>query len=168
MSAGHFITGSSESVTTILNEHAEVFPEASVAMEFTVVVPTGNTDPEDGFEITEEEQLSVDSMLKFTTALHEPESVFTFIVPGQVITGSSLSVTVTVNVQVDVLPAASVAVDVTEVVPIGKIVPEAGVELTDDEEQLSVEVTLKFTIAPQAPGSEFTFILPGQIITGSS
>ena len=50
MSAGHFITGSSESVTTILNEHAEVFPEASVAMEFTVVVPTGNTDPEAGFE----------------------------------------------------------------------------------------------------------------------
>ena len=46
MSDGQFITGSSLSVTTILNEHAEVFPDASVAIEFTVVVPTGNTDPE--------------------------------------------------------------------------------------------------------------------------
>ena len=46
MSDGQFISGRSLSVTTKLNDHAEVFPDASVAIEFTVVVPTGNTDPE--------------------------------------------------------------------------------------------------------------------------
>lgn len=99
--------------------------------------------------------MSVDSMLKFTTAPHEPGSVFTFMVAGQLIAGSSLSVTVTVNVQVEELPAASVAVDVIVVVPIGNNVPEAGIERTDAE-QLSVEETLKFTSAPHSPGSEFT------------
>jgi len=39
---------------------------------------------------------------------------------GQLMTGFSVSVTVTVNEQLDVLPAASVAVLVTVVVPLGE------------------------------------------------
>jgi len=43
---------------------------------------------------------------------------------GQLMTGFSVSLTVTVNEQLDVLPAASVAVLVTVVVPFGKAEPE--------------------------------------------
>ena len=46
--------------------------------------------------------------------------------------------TVTVNAQVDLLPAASVAVTVTVVVPFGKTDPEVGLETTVRLEQLSV------------------------------
>ena len=58
-----------------------------------------------------------------------------------------MSLTVTVKEQALLLPEASMAVELTVVVPIGKNDPEAGVEVTVDE-QLSVEVTLKFTMAP--------------------
>jgi hypothetical protein len=50
--------------------------------------------------------------------------------------------TVTVNVQVDLLPAASVAFAVTVVVPFGKTDPDAGLETTVTLEQLSVAVTV--------------------------
>jgi len=53
-----------------------------------------------------------------------------------------LSLTVTVNVQVDLLPAASVAVTVTVVEPLGKTEPEAGLETTVRLEQLSVALTM--------------------------
>ncbi len=72
---------------------------------------------------------------------------------GQVITGFSVSVTVTVNEQVDVLPDASVAVLVTVVVPFGNVEPDAGLETTVTPGQLSVAVTLKFTTAEHFPGS---------------
>ena len=45
---------------------------------------------------------------------------------GQVIVGFCASTTVTVNVHEAVLPAASVAVAVTVVVPTGKKLPDAG------------------------------------------
>ena len=50
---------------------------------------------------------------------------------------------VTVNVQVDVLPQASVAVAITVVTPIGKTDPEAGVTTgVNVPEQLSLAVTI--------------------------
>ena len=45
---------------------------------------------------------------------------------GQLICGASVSFTVTVKVQLEVLPAASVAVAVTVVNPIGNVLPDAG------------------------------------------
>ena len=51
---------------------------------------------------------------------------------GQVIAGAILSFTVTVNEQVAVLPAASVTVELTVVVPLGKKLPLAGTDTTDD------------------------------------
>jgi hypothetical protein len=47
---------------------------------------------------------------------------------GSVVSGSG--VTVTVNVSVASLPASSVAVHVTVVVPIGNVEPDSGVQLT--------------------------------------
>jgi hypothetical protein len=70
------------------------------------------------------------------------------ILAGQVIVGGCVSFTVTVNVQAETLPAASVAVEVTVVVPIGKKLPEAGELTTVTPGQLSVAGTVKDTFAP--------------------
>ena len=57
---------------------------------------------------------------------------------GQVIEGGCVSLTVTVNEQEAVLPELSVAVQVTVLVPSGKVEPEAGTQLTVAPGQLSV------------------------------
>ena len=63
---------------------------------------------------------------------------------GQVMIGASLSVTVTVKEQVAVLPLASVAVKLFEVVPTGKVEPLAKPEVWArlPPAQLSLKVTL--------------------------
>lgn len=54
----------------------------------------------------------------------------------------SITVTVTVKEQEAVLPEASLAVQVTVVVPFGKVEPEGGLQLTTTPSgQLSVAVT---------------------------
>ena len=60
---------------------------------------------------------------------------------GQVIDGFSLSLTVTVKLQAEELFAASVAVQATGVVPLGKAKPLAGEQITVTlESQLSAAV----------------------------
>jgi hypothetical protein len=61
--------------------------------------------------------------------------------------GGSMSRTVTANKQEDVLPAASVAVQLTVVVPKGKAVPLAGWQDTATLGQLSEAATSKLTVA---------------------
>ena len=61
---------------------------------------------------------------------------------GQLILGFSVSFTVTEKVQVEVLPDASVAVEVTVVVPFGKVEPEGGSLTTVTPGLLSVAVTV--------------------------
>jgi len=84
---------------------------------------------------------------------------------GQVSAGASLSTTVTVNVQVAVLStvAVSVAVHVTVVVPFGKVVPDAGTQLTVAPGQLSATVgVVKLTVARHSPGVLLTVWFAGQ------
>jgi hypothetical protein len=167
MFEGTLIVGSSLSLTVTSKEQVVMLPAASVAVAITVVVPVAKTEF-DGIEVeTVAEQLSVAVGLKATTAPQLPASVFTVMFEGHVITGNWLSTTVTVNEHVVVLPAASVAVEVTVVVPVLKIEPEAGVVETVAE-QLSVAVTLKLTTALQELASVFTVILEGQLMTGDS
>jgi len=78
-----------------------------------------------------------------------------------------LSVTVTVNVHVEVLPCASVAVLVTVVVPTTKLVPLAGLLDTVTPGQLSVALTANVTLLLQAPGTALTVIFAGQVICGT-
>lgn len=80
-------------------------------------------------------------------------------------TGNSSSVTVTLNEQLTELPEASIEMEVTVVVPTGKIDPDAEVEFTMAV-QLSVVLTLKSTLAPFTPGSVVLLISAGHIITG--
>jgi hypothetical protein len=75
------------STTVTVNEQVDVLPFASVAVEFTVVVPTGNSEPEAGTLTTDEEQLSVEVTEKLTAAPQTPGVVFTVIFAGQLMTG---------------------------------------------------------------------------------
>ncbi len=154
MLAGQVIDGFSLSLTVIVKVQLSLLPAASVAVLVTVVVPFGNVEPDAGLETTVTPgQLSVAVTLKLTTAEHFPRSFACVTFAGQVITGFSVSATVTVNEQVDVLPDASVAVLVTVVVPFGNVEPDAGLETTVTPGQLSVAVTLKLTTAEHFPGS---------------
>ena len=154
-------------ITVTLNEQLAVLPEASVVTEFTVVVPTGKNDPDAGVETTFAEQLSFVLTLKFILVPQANGSVFTIISAGQLICGASLSVTFTLNEQLEVLPDASVAIEETRVVPTGNIEPEGGID-TKVTAQLSVAPTIKLTLVPHKPKSVVTAVSAGQVITGNS
>ena len=113
-------------------------------------------------------QLSaVVGLTKTFVALHEFASEATTTSLAQVMVGFWVSLTVTVKLQVLVRPTASVAVEVTVVVPFGKVDPEAGVELmVTVPGQLSVAVTVNVTTAPHVPGSVDRTIFAGQVIVG--
>ena len=69
-----------------------------------------------------------------------PNAVLVAMFDGQIKVGSSLSVTVTVKVHAFVLPLASVAMQVTVVTPLLKLLPLAGKQTTVEPGQLSLEV----------------------------
>jgi hypothetical protein len=100
------------------------FPEPSVTIHITLVIPTGYTkgalltNPE-----TEQLSLTTGAMSEIPITLHEPGVVLTVTGPEHVIVGLVLSVTTTLNEHVAVFPAASVAVQVTIVVPKLKEIP---------------------------------------------
>jgi hypothetical protein len=122
------MAGASASTTVTVNEHVAVFPEVSVAVQVTVVVPFGNADPDAGEQTTEARpQLSLPvGMVHVTTALQSPGSVFATMFAGQPErVGGIASVTVTLNEHVATLPEVSAAVYVTTVVPIGNEEPDA-------------------------------------------
>src|SRR5256712_16260 len=103
-----------------------------------------------------------------TAALHLPASLAVVRLAGQVMVGGSLSMTVTVKLQVLLLPWISVAMLLTVVVPTGKAKPPAGVLTRLWTAQLSVAVTAKVTLLVHWPGELSTVILAGQVMTGFS
>jgi hypothetical protein len=124
-------------VTVKLQE--AVLPEVSVAVQVTVVVPSGKVDPDGGLQTTvATPQLSVATGAKVTTAGHAALVMGA----GQVIFGGSVSTTVTVKLHVAVLPDVSVAVQRTVVVPLAKIEPEGGTQTTVTPGQLSLAVVV--------------------------
>ena len=146
-----------------------VLPLASVAVFVTVVVPTGNVLPLARL-LTRfvTPQLSV-ALTKNVTLLrlHCPGSAVSTRLLEQVNTGLCVSVTVTVKLQLDVLPLASVAVVVTIVVPSGKVLPLSRLLTRFVTPQLSVAFTVKVTLLRlHRPASVDNTRLPGQVITG--
>ena len=104
-----------------------VLPDVSVAVQVTVVQPRGKQLPDGGLQaVVTPGQLSLAvGGGKLTTAQVWPGSGVTAVtLPGQVITGGCVSVTVTVNVHGE--PGAPDAVHVTVVVPFEKNEPDAG------------------------------------------
>jgi hypothetical protein len=136
---GQVITGGSRSITLTLKLQRAVLPLASLAVTITVVVPIENCAP-DGIDVvtsTFEQLFCTTGGGKFTVAPDAPTAAFTVISAGQsIIKGASF--TMTSNVQTALLPARSMAVTVTGVVPIGKTAPRGGTAVMVARLQLSV------------------------------
>ncbi len=130
-------------------------------------MPTANVEPDGGVLPTVTPgQLSDAVGVKPTTAPHTPASLLTVMSVGTVSAGFSVSLTVTANVLVVVLPCASVTVLVTVVVPTGNVEPEAGVLVTEPTPgQLSVAEVVKVTTAPHTPGS-LLIVMPIGTVNG--
>src|SRR5919197_226114 len=135
MSSGTVITGGvvSTRTTVIVKLLCAVFPCESVAVHATVVWPTGNVLPEEGLQLTGTgpSTLSV-ALAEKVTVVPDVSDVFTLKLPGTLTTGGvwSTRFTVTLKLALPVLPWESVAVQVTFVVPSGKVLPEGGLQLT--------------------------------------
>jgi hypothetical protein len=132
--------------TVIVKLQLAVLFEVSVAVQVTVVTPTGKTEPEVTTTLfwflqttlwMAQLSLAVGAKVAFAPLGQVGSSVW---LAGQVIAGGCVSLTVTVNEQVLVLFEASRAVHVTVVVPFGNAVPDAGLQLTVAPGQLSLTV----------------------------
>ena len=128
------IVGGVLSETITLKVQVEMLPALSVAVYVTVVMPTGKMSP-GSCELTKlgTLQLSVEvGIIQLTVAPQAPSAtagISDVLQPE--ITGGVLSITTTSNSQVAILPAPSVAVYLTVVVPKGKISPgECVLEIT--------------------------------------
>src|SRR5207249_206119 len=166
---GQLGTGRSVSVTVTVKVQLELLPLASVAVQVTVLVPLAKLVPDAGtHRIEPPGQLSVNEKAKLALVAHCPGAVLTVRLPGQLGTGRSVSLTVTVKVQFELLPLASVAVQVTVLVPLAKLVPEAGTHRIEPPGQLSVNENAKLALVAHCPGAVLTVRLPGQLGTGRS
>ena len=167
--AGQVITGTCVSFTVTVNWQVLILPDASVAVTVTVVVPTGKKLPDAGTLVTTTPgQLSVAVGVKLTLAPHWPAVLGTIIFAGQVTTGNCTSLTLMVNVQMVILPDASVAVQVTVVMPTGKKLPEAGLVVILTPGQLSETCGPGYTtIAPHCPTEFVVTIFAGQMMVGN-
>jgi hypothetical protein len=123
------ITGASVSFTVTVNVQVDVLTPSD-AVTVTVVTPDGKlcgdvivVAPILYVIVGDAVQLSVAVATKLSNAVHTPGSLFVTIFAGHVSTGAVPSITVTLNVQVAVLPEPSIAVHVTAVVPTGKVLP---------------------------------------------
>jgi hypothetical protein len=151
--AGTVRTGGAVSLTVTVNKAEPVLPCVSIAVQVTVVVPSGNVEPLAGLQLTGRapSTLSVADAEYVNTAPVGPvPSTVAFV--GTVRTGGAVSLTVTVNEAEPVLPCVSAAVQVTVVTPIGNVEPLAGAQLTGRAPStLSVADTKYVKTAPFGP-----------------
>ena len=144
-----------------------LLPLLSRAVLVTVVVPTGNAKPLGGLLVRLViAQLSLAVTVNVTLLRHAPVAAFTVIAPGQLMAGGCVSITVTVNVHVLLLPLLSRAVLVTVVTPMGNARPLGGLLVRLVTAQLSVALTVNVTLLTHTPGAALTVIGPGQLIAG--
>jgi hypothetical protein len=108
----------------------------AVDEQFTLVIPTGKNEPDDGAQVIVP-QLASPVGEKVATAPHWLGSLALVMFAGQVIPPQE-EATVTVKVQEAVLLDVSVAVQVTVVVPAVKQVPEGGEQEAVAPGQLSI------------------------------
>jgi hypothetical protein len=165
---GQVITGGVVSTTVTVKLHEALFPLASVAVQVTVVVPIRKVLPDAGVQTITGfgSQMSVAVAWNVATApagLVHSRVIFA----GQVMTGGVVSTTVTVKLHEELLPLASVAVQVTVVVPIRKVLPDAGVQTTTGfGSQISLAEAEKLTAAPAGLVHSTPLMLAGHVMTG--
>jgi hypothetical protein len=106
-------------------------------------MPLGKLEPLGGLQLVlRPGQLSLAPGLKLTTRVQVPGAVLVVMLPGQVMSGGSVSLTVTVKLQLAVLSDASVAVQITGVVPLAKVEPLGGLQLVLTPGQLSLALAV--------------------------
>src|SRR2546428_2927499 len=153
MSPGTVMCGGVVSGTVTANEDEPVFPWASVAVQSTRVVPSGNMDPNDGLQVavTGPSTMSVAPTENGTVAPPGPVGS-AIISAGTVSAGGVVSTTRTVKDAMPVLPWASVARHTTVVAPNPNVEPEAGVQTgVSLPSTRSSAVTTEVTAAPRPP-----------------
>ena len=110
--AGTVSVGAVES-TTVTSKVSEIeLPAASVAVHVTLVVPTGNVEPDAGTQATvgNTPELSLAVTTKVTTTVPSGRASLTISTSGPSKLGGCVSTTLTVRIAVVELPAASTAV----------------------------------------------------------
>lgn len=133
----------------------------------TVVVPIGNVAPDVGKQVTASGP-STKSFAEAVKLTGAPEALTasTVMLEGSVSTGAALSATVTVKLPLAVLLWESVAEQLTVVVPIGNVEPEAGEQIAAREPSTrSLAEAVKLTGAPEAFNAA-TVMLEGNINAG--
>ena len=134
--------------TVTWNEQLATFPLASRAVQVTFVFPNGKSEPEAGTQVVVTPGQLSDAVggAKLTIA-PEVEFCTAIISAGQLIVGGVLSVTVTVNVQL----APPGSEQVTVVVPTGKQLSEAGLQVTVPQPPIMPNQGTTASSAPVAP-----------------
>ena len=162
------VLGRTSRVTVTVCSAVAVLPLSSVTVHVTVVMPMGNSD---GASLVTEAtpQLSEVSGVPKSTSVAESSStpICMLILAGAVIKGCSFSKTVTVCSAVAVLLLPSVTVQVTIVIPTGKL---SGASLPIPSPEISSPVAFgvprSIPVASQIPSSVSTSILEGAVIVG--
>jgi hypothetical protein len=122
----------STNVTVTVKEAVAGGFTPSEAVQFTVVVPTGNVEPDGGLQLTTGGlPLSSVAETEYVTTAPVPD-VLAEMLAGTVNEGGSVSANVTVTVKEDdpVFEWLSVALQVTVVTVTAKLVPDCGLQLT--------------------------------------
>jgi hypothetical protein len=171
ISDGQVIVGAMLSTTVTVWVAVAVLPEPSVTVQVTVVFPNEKLV---GASLVVLDTLQLSEVvgvprLTFAKAVaHVPASTFTVTSVGAVITGTSLSSTVTSKEHTVELPAASVTVAVTVVVPTAKTSPLLWLQTVVYDPLLSKNVgAVHVTTALQLPASLSWVMSAGQfVITG--
>lgn len=137
------------STTVMVKLPVAVLLALSVAEQLTVLDPSGKVEPEAGLQTT----LIVPSTSSVALAVYVTDAPAALVALAVISAGrlrvGGPSCTVTVKLPLAELPAASVPEQFTVVVPIGKVAPEAGLQLTvPGPLKPSVTVTEKGTTAP--------------------
>ncbi len=78
-----------EDVTVTLKEHVAGLPIPLLAVQLTLVVPTGNELPEAGVHVTVGAGVPLAFTVKLTTGEHPPWSILTVMFAGQLMTGGA-------------------------------------------------------------------------------
>ncbi len=129
--AGTVTTGAVVSWTVTVNEPDVVLPASSVAEQCTVVVPSGNIEPDVASQVTASVPATVSSASVMNAAVAPAGPVASLVMfAGSVSVGAVVSTTVTSNEPPVALPCASSAEQSTVVVPSGYIEPLSGVHVT--------------------------------------
>jgi len=161
---GQVITGGIVSTIVTVKLHWFVFPPMSVAVQVTVLRPTGKIAPLGGAQLTLTPAQLSPVLAEKDTAVPPCPPHSRAMLAGQLMVGGVMSRTITGKEHV-AKPDLFVAEQVTMFVPTGKTLPEAGVHVTAG---LGVPVTIgaKETTAEHWPTALLAKIVGGQTMVG--